>query len=1004
MVKAISHNVNGTSKKILAVIIILSFIVPLFSFVEGSALKIGDEIGNVLNTDIKTYIDGERIPSYNIGGRSAVLIKDLINYGFNSVYNDETRTSRVTHDPNKKKTPITSFEENTKKPGTVAFKYVYTDIIAYVNDKKVESFNIKGNLAIFFGDLRDYGTFVYNDVERVSRFTSNKSVLLQAENNDNQGSSGNNGESYVVKFNLNYFNSKNSIPDQNVKKGGYASRPTTADVKRSNYLLTAWYTDKDCKNEFSFDTPINANITLYAKWISYNDYDNSHKDYIQVEGALTKIEQKYLNSKGYVDYKDFDKVMEEIVAYVQNLYEQDKILEYKYTADIHTISFILKTGGICGFSPKNNEFLNSGGDIQIKTYEPFQEELNNNIREIYPNSIEYINSVAPPQIGQKYAMELRSNYSANSTTTNYFNNNVGIETLKKVSGDIVLWEGHGNWIDTSKYIGSILYTGVQVSETLDDSYKDDNDNGHIVKMRGYYAITSKFVDRYLSFEGSLIYLNTCYSLKTTGLAQAFVNKGASVVIGNKNEIDMLYARFLSENITKYLLEKTGNNYLYTVRQAIDRALSLNVSGDVQTSKEHNEVGTTCVPRDSNFRLSDLIKDNLQGNTGVKGIISGSYKLNNQEVEFPISNATVTLYDVKNHSIVAKGTSDINGYYIIECSEGTYDIEISTNSEPQYVKYEKGFVIRRGRIENFDICFIIGSSTNTPTGIEGTLVYSPEMFNHRADFPVVGAKVTLYDMSKHIVASAVTDNNGYYRIECPAGTYNIEFTVYTNPPRVYMYEEYVVIRKDRMELFDARFIMENDNTSTGTTGVQGKVFDKDTNRPLQGVTVTLYERDNSKNSYTTTTDVNGYYIINCPEGRYEMILTKSGYNMLAVSRLSYVLSGAYDNIVVIKKDNIATLGNIYLEAGTLDKPTGIKGIVLDIATHEVIKTVRLKITDMNKSGSGSIITFVGEDGMFMIGLSPSVYALEFTKSGYKTKEIYIEIKEGIEDLGIIYMEK
>ena len=164
----------------MACIILFSLIVSIFSFINVSAdvstLRIGDEIGNVLNTDIKTFINGHRIPSYNINNRSAVLIKDLVNYGFNSVYNDQTRTSSVTFNPSKRVTPLTDFDETTGLVGTVAFRYVYTDIVAFVNGNRVESFNIKGNLAIFFADLRDYGTFSWSESTRESRFTSSKPV------------------------------------------------------------------------------------------------------------------------------------------------------------------------------------------------------------------------------------------------------------------------------------------------------------------------------------------------------------------------------------------------------------------------------------------------------------------------------------------------------------------------------------------------------------------------------------------------------------------------------------------------------------------------------------------------------------------------------------------------------------------------------------------------------------------------------------------------------------
>jgi len=94
-------------QKKLAVILALSFLFSALSFVNVFATQTGDEIGDVLHTDIKTYINGHRIPSYNINNKSAVLIKDLVNYGFDGLFNVQDRTTTVTYNPDKEFTPLT---------------------------------------------------------------------------------------------------------------------------------------------------------------------------------------------------------------------------------------------------------------------------------------------------------------------------------------------------------------------------------------------------------------------------------------------------------------------------------------------------------------------------------------------------------------------------------------------------------------------------------------------------------------------------------------------------------------------------------------------------------------------------------------------------------------------------------------------------------------------------------------------------------------------------------
>ena len=139
--------------------------------VSASAVRIGDEIGDVLNTDIRTYIDGHRIPSYNINNRSVVLMSDLIYYGFDSHWDPVARITTLTRNPDKRITPLTEFDEQLGRPGTVAFRHLHTDIVAIINGVAVPSYNIRGNTAVLFGDLSPFGTHRWNNDTRASTLT-----------------------------------------------------------------------------------------------------------------------------------------------------------------------------------------------------------------------------------------------------------------------------------------------------------------------------------------------------------------------------------------------------------------------------------------------------------------------------------------------------------------------------------------------------------------------------------------------------------------------------------------------------------------------------------------------------------------------------------------------------------------------------------------------------------------------------------------------------------------
>ena len=65
-----------------------------------------------------------------------------------------------------------------------------------------------------------------------------------------------------------------------VVEGGTIDEPDklVAD-KKDQVEFTGWYTDKECKNKFDFDTKITKDITLYAGWKSTakDDTDNANK-------------------------------------------------------------------------------------------------------------------------------------------------------------------------------------------------------------------------------------------------------------------------------------------------------------------------------------------------------------------------------------------------------------------------------------------------------------------------------------------------------------------------------------------------------------------------------------------------------------------------------------------------------------------------------------------------------------------------------------------------------
>ena len=67
---------------------------------------------------------------------------------------------------------------------------------------------------------------------------------------------------YTVTFNANGHGTAPAA--QPVSQGSKATKP--ADLTATGYTFGGWYKESNCTNAFDFNTAINANITLYAKW------------------------------------------------------------------------------------------------------------------------------------------------------------------------------------------------------------------------------------------------------------------------------------------------------------------------------------------------------------------------------------------------------------------------------------------------------------------------------------------------------------------------------------------------------------------------------------------------------------------------------------------------------------------------------------------------------------------------------------------------------------------
>lgn len=125
------------------------------STVLGNDLKSSDIVGNIYSTDILTHVNGKIIDSYNVGGKTAICVEDLVEYGFNVVWQPESR-KLVAGISNRLVLKSDDSIHNSSSISCTTVENIYkTDIITTVNGFEVPAYNIGGRTVVCIEDLGD---------------------------------------------------------------------------------------------------------------------------------------------------------------------------------------------------------------------------------------------------------------------------------------------------------------------------------------------------------------------------------------------------------------------------------------------------------------------------------------------------------------------------------------------------------------------------------------------------------------------------------------------------------------------------------------------------------------------------------------------------------------------------------------------------------------------------------------------------------------------------------
>ena len=156
-------------KKLLS---ILFFITSILIISTSAFAANGDVAGHIYSTDIRAYINGIEVESYNIGGKTAVVIEDILKENTHQyIYDDSSRTLKFfSLNPDYL---VEKKAQNKAKSGRIVGKIYETDIKTSIYDVVIPTYNIGGKTAVAIEDLGYDGAFspiggkfIWNEKER----------------------------------------------------------------------------------------------------------------------------------------------------------------------------------------------------------------------------------------------------------------------------------------------------------------------------------------------------------------------------------------------------------------------------------------------------------------------------------------------------------------------------------------------------------------------------------------------------------------------------------------------------------------------------------------------------------------------------------------------------------------------------------------------------------------------------------------------------------------------
>ncbi len=341
-------------------------------------------------------------------------------------------------------------------------------------------------------------------------------------------------------------------------------------------------------------------VSIIIGVIIHNNSQNSeaefdskqiYNEYTGINEEALDIEEKYATD-GFIQPEDISTVLDELEVLAKEYKSKGLILSYDKQST--SIYFKLNSGIGYLYAPTVEELL-AGDDVgKILTIEP------------YATSSEFVSNYliggkSPDKAAEKIVAELPDSYSF-SKDDNW--DSFSFEQVEQMSNHkIFIWYGHGGYV---KEYGSVLGTSIPIKDQSSLLlYQLELSNGEMILGKDCFCISPSYFEKRIednSLEGSLVFLGACQSAMDNRLAEVFINKGASLVVGNSQTIRIRYMLYMMDDFMSALTNQYDDGTYWTAEDALAYAKSQNGESDSEFWAYGAEVKLIYPENKSGYRL------------------------------------------------------------------------------------------------------------------------------------------------------------------------------------------------------------------------------------------------------------------------------------------------------------------------------------------------------------------------------------------------------------------